>query len=245
MSNIKNSSWLLSLSIFLSTVLGCYILGYFLLASKNANRFVTVKGLSERTVKADKAIWNIALSAVGNNLPELQISLDQQSEKTKQFLTKYKIQTNEMTKGNLKVTDKLAQTYGNEKQDTQARFTVQIQVIVNTPQVDAIIEASQHIDELLSSGVTLATQEYTYSGPRYLFTKLNDIKPEMIAESTKNARIAAEEFAKNSNSQVGKIKNATQGVIAILPVGVANTEESESVEKTLRVISSVDYYIQD
>jgi hypothetical protein len=244
---MRGSSLFLAASILLSSIAGSYILGQSLLAFKGMSRFVTVKGLSERQVKADKAVWNVSIGVVGNNPSEIKTILDRDLDTARSFLLKYKIAENEITKGNIKVSDKLAQTYGNQTSaDTAARYAIQLSLIVTTDKVDAVVEAYQHIDELLGAGVSLATRDYGYSGPRYLFTRLNEVKPEMIAESTRNARSAAEEFAKNSQSTVGKIKNANQGIIAILPLGGSEgASESEFVDKTLRVVSSVDYYIKD
>jgi uncharacterized protein len=243
---MRNNTIVLAAAIFFGAVISSGLVSKSLLTIKAMNRFVSVKGLSERNVRADRAVWNIAISAVGNNLPELHTTIDRDMEKTRAFLERYKIAENEISKGNLKVTDKFALNYiPSDRVDLQSRYTVQISIIVNTNKVGEIVIASQNIDELLSSGVTFATQEFGYTGPRYLFTKLNEVKPEMIAEATRNARVAAEEFAKNSQSAIGPIKSASQGVITINAPGFASADESEYVNKTLRVVSSVDYFIKD
>jgi hypothetical protein len=111
--------------------------------------------------------------------------------------------------------------------------------------VDQIAAAGQRLSQLVDAGIVLSS-DFGPGGPVYLFTKLNDIKPEMIAEATRNAREAAEQFAKDSGARIGGIRRANQGLFEILPRDRAPqlTEETQ-VEKTVRVVSTVDYLLAD
>lgn len=108
-----------------------------------------------------------------------------------------------------------------------------------------ILEASQQIGELVNAGVVVSSgQEYQGGGPTFLFTKLNDLKPEMIAEATARAREAAEQFASDSGSDLQGIRQANQGVFVILPRDQApGIMEHSQLNKTVRVVSTIQYYL--
>jgi hypothetical protein len=118
-------------------------------------------------------------------------------------------------------------------------------LIVRTRDVGSLRRASQRIDDLVRVGVVLAAgQEYGASGPTYLFTRLNDLKPEMLAEANANARTAASQFAKESRSRVGGIRRASQGVFEIMARDRApGISEESQIDKTLRVVSTVEYML--
>jgi hypothetical protein len=142
----------------------------------------------------------------------------------------------------VEATDLLAQVY---RQGTPAsRFIVAQTLMVRTADVDRIAALSQRVGEIVAAGVVISA-EGAPQGPFYLFTLLNDIKPGMIAEATKNARAAAEQFAKDSGSSLGSIRQASQGLFQILPRDAApgQTEEKQ-VLKTVRVVSTVDYLLR-
>ena len=120
------------------------------------------------------------------------------------------------------------------------RFIINSSINIRTDQVNLIARISQKTGELVRQGVVLSE----YQGPSYIFTKLNDVKPDMIAEATANARIAADKFATDSGSRLGKIKRARQGVFSILPRdGMGISSEQHQIDKKVRVVSTLDYYI--
>jgi uncharacterized protein len=209
---------------------------------KSYDRFVSVKGLATRDVSADLALWPIAYAETGNDLMVLQDTMDQRAKVILAFLAKNGIKAEETEMQQLSVQDLLAQSYRQEGA-AENRFILTQTIMVRTENVKAVTKSAQNVGELVRQGVVLA--QTGYSGPTYLFTKLNDIKPEMIAEATKNARDAAAQFAKDSGQEVGEIRSAYQGVFQILPRDETYTiPEPQQVNKTVRVVSTLDFYLE-
>lgn len=208
-------------------------------------RYVTVKGLSERNVQADLALWPLQLVATSNDLLEAQGKLSRDADEVRRFLTDAGMKAEEISVQDVKATDLMAQQYRSGP--IESRYIVGQTLMVRTNKVDVVKKASQNIGVLVSRGVILNTEgNYGAGGPAYIFTKLNDIKPEMIAEATKNARQSAEQFARDSESSLSGIRRANQGVFQILPRdGAEGAQESSQVFKTVRVVSTVDFYLTD
>lgn len=140
-----------------------------------------------------------------------------------------------------------ANQYGGER-PSAARYVVSQTVLVRSQDVDRVLAASARVGELVESGVVLSSSRSGYgpSGPTFLFTRLNDLKPGMIAAATANAREAAEQFAKDSRSSLGGIRQANQGVFVILPRDqVGGIPEESQPLKTVRVVTTVEYYLKD
>ena len=142
----------------------------------------------------------------------------------------------------LEVTDAQANPY--QSGPVRSRFIVAMTLVVRTGDVERVQTASQAVGELVSSGVVISSGPFG-GGPTYLFTRLNDYKPQMLAEATASARKAAEEFARASKSSVGGIRRASQGVFEILPRDQApGIQQEGQIEKTLRVVATMDFALQ-
>lgn len=229
--------------------LGLTIAGIFVgtgFARGRANdRYVEVKGVAERDAKADLALWPLRLVAAGNDLVAAQAQIAQNTSRVYAFLRRHGIDTSQVEMQSVDVTDALANTFGGERQ-AQARYVVSQTVMVRSPNVDVVMSTSAKVGELVSAGVVLSSGRLGFgpAGPTFLFTKLNDLKPSMIKQATGNAREAAEQFATDSRSRLGGIRHANQGVFVILPRDQAQgiTEETQ-LFKTIRVVSTVQYYL--
>ena len=157
------------------------------------------------------------------------------------FLSKHGISENEVELQQVQVQDLLAQSYRNHNVD-QNRYILTQTYLVRTHNINAVDLAAKKIGELIRQGVAFSQSGST--APTYLFTKLNEIKPDMLAEAIQNARQAAGEFAQNSGQNVGTIKRASQGVFQILPRDQSYTvAESQQKNKTVRVVSTVHFYL--
>jgi uncharacterized protein len=212
--------------------------------ARMAERHVSVRGLSEREVKADLALWPIPFVAANDDLALAQEQIVRSSERIKAFLARQGLDTAQAQLQTLRVTDRQANPY--QAQEGGRRFIIRQTLIVRSTDPDRVLAASQRVGELVQGGVVLSSgEEYGPGGPTFLFTKLNDIKPAMIAEATSRAREAAEQFARDAQSRLGGIRQANQGVFVILPRDQAPgvTEESQ-LFKTVRVVSSVEYYLR-
>ena len=158
------------------------------------------------------------------------------------FLATQKIDASEISEGRVETSDVMANPYRSGN-DTGARFIVSQSLTVRSTDVDKIEAALRKNGELVAKGIIMDNQ---YSSPvAYLFTDINSVKPEMLEDATKNAAAAAAEFAKSSNSKVGRIKRASQGVFSVLPREQRpDAVESQSIDKTIRVVSTIEYWLE-
>jgi hypothetical protein len=231
-----------------AVLLGALILGLGLLGAgfftgrgfeqgRSADRFVTVKGLAETFVTADLAVWPLRVTATGNDLGGVQGEIDQYVATITAFLTEQGIEADAIQPQRVEVTDLLAQAYRPEGIG-ESRFILAQTLIVRTEQVDRVAALNQQTGELVRRGVVLVDS----GGPIYLFTRLNDIKPEMLAAATRNAREAAEQFAADSGSEIDGIRRASQGLFEILARDPApNLFEPNQLDKKVRVVSTIEY----
>ena len=228
-----------------------WFIGNGITSIRTADRFVTVKGVAEREVKADLALWPIQLAVTDDNLSLAQSRINQNIAKVTAFLAANGIDSSEVELQGFKVTDVLANPFQRVER-AGSRFIIQHTVMVRSLHPELVRTTSQKVGELVNSGVVLSSgPEWGPGGPTYVFRKLNDLKPAMIAEATAEARKAAQEFAKNSKSRLGGIHKANQGQFVILPRDAAASEqgagmaEQNQIFKVVRVVSTVEYLLRD
>jgi uncharacterized protein len=222
-------------------LIGLALLGYLIAHSivniKLMDRSVEVKGLSEREVAADIAIWPITFSVADNDLANLYQTIQQKNDHVVDFLSKNGFKPEEITISAPSVVDKQAREYGGDAAGAKYRYTASSTITVYSNQVDQVRLSMIKLVELGKQGIAIAGDTYS---TQFIYSKLNDIKPAMIEEATKNAREAAEKFAKDSASSLGKIKRANQGQFSI-----DNRDSSTAHIKKVRVVSTVEYYLSD
>ena len=214
-------------------------------AGRAADRYVSVKGISEREARADLALWPLRLVVAGNDLPSAYSRLDGEVRLVRVFLARHAIDTAQVELQDFSVTD----AYANQSR-TEAvgnRYVIRQTLMVRSTDPPKVLAASQRVGELVEAGVVLSSgEEYGNGGPTFVFTGLNALKPQMIAEATARAREAATQFANDSHSRLGGIRQATQGVFEILPRDQApGIEEESQIAKTVRVVSTVEYFLRD
>lgn len=248
----NHSSLIISSCILgISLVSGAWTVSGTLRDMRMMERMVTVKGLAERDVMSDMGVWNLSTSAAGEELAITQMIMENNISAIKKFLIEKGFKEEELSLPPLRVFDRKAAQYGEQKEG-QARYIIQGSVSLRTSNVTLLQDVSRLTNELVRAGITLS-QEGGCASPVYMFTKLNDVKPEMLVEATQNARKAAEQFAADSGSKVGKIKQALQGSFSIterddaVASGSSYNEQSyckSDPNKRLRVVTTVDYYLQ-
>lgn len=221
---------------------GLIVLGYLVsnssISIKRSDRTVVVKGLSERDVPADIAIWPITFKEAGNDLSALYQSIENKKAQVVEFLGKSGFRGDEISQSAPKITDRLAQEYVDADK-VKFRYSATVTITVYTGNVTLVREAMRNLADLGKKGIAIGGQDYQ-TRPEYLFTKLNELKPQMIEEATKNAREVAEKFASDSRSTLGKIKHAEQGQFTI------NDRDTNTPEiKKVRVVSTVEFYLSD
>ncbi len=217
-------------------VLGAFIKGGFSSISENA-RVVTVRGLAEKEVPANKVTWPIVSKEVGNELTSIYTKIQNTNNAIVKFLKDNGITDKEISVNAPQVYDLQAERYGN--QNTPYRYNVTTVVVVTSSQVDKVRELITRQTELLKEGIAVVAGDYSYQ-ISYEYTGLNDVKPEMIAEATQNAREAAQKFAADSHSELGKIKTAYQGQFSI-----DDRDQYTPYIKKIRVVSTIEYFLND
>ncbi|MDX1409850.1 MAG: SIMPL domain-containing protein [Saprospiraceae bacterium] len=215
---------------------GAWILGQHWVEARTAQRYVTVKGLSERIVRADHASWSLIGTYSVQSTDEAQRQIRAHEQAVRSFLMDRGFTDDEIKTNSINI-------FRNNYERAAEPYNVEVQVTVETDDVDAVEAASYQISELIANGVLLSGNKWQ-TGPRYFFTEFQSIKTEMLAEATQNARASAEEFALNSGSEVGKIKYANQGVFQVLPASRNNEEAEFHADKLIRVVTTVDYVLR-
>ena len=236
--NTKINALIFGGFIFLGLVSLGYLLGSAAIKFKEFDRTVTAKGLSEREYDADIVIWPIQFVQASNDLAELYNAIESNASEIKEFLESKGIEPNEISSSAPAIIDKSAQQYGNNTK-VEFRYTATQTVTVYSKKVKAVRDLMSTLSELGKKGIAFTGGDYQ-TQPDYIFTRLNDVKPEMIEEATKNAREVAEKFAADSQSQLGKIKRASQGQFSISP-----RDKNNPQIKKVRVVSTVVYYLSD
>ncbi|MBN2890604.1 MAG: SIMPL domain-containing protein [Bacteroidales bacterium] len=234
----KTSFWVLGIFIFLGLSSLGFLLGNALLQYKQLERTVNVKGLSEKEFEADIVIWPIQFLVAHNSLEELYESLDSNSLKIKKFLMQGNIKEEEITFSTPSITDKTANQYSNNEKP-EFRYSATQTVTVYSSNIKGVMEVKNTLSKLGKQGIVFLGDNYEAS-TEYLFTRLNEIKPQMIEEATKEARVVAQKFASDSQSKLGKIKSASQGQFSI-----SQRDKNNPHIKKVRVVSTVEYYLSD
>lgn len=243
----SRSTEILGILLALGLIIGGWVLGAEIKATRLSDRYVTVKGLVERKVKSDLAIWPLTYKEAGDDLASLYAKTEADKKTILQFLADQGIEANEIEIGVIRVVDTQAQEYGGGTRAPH-RYIVEQPITVRTSRVDQVAAAAQKTILLLQKGIVLSGNPG--QGLTYKFTGLNSIKPDMITEATRNARAAADRFAADSGSKVGAIRQANQGVFSILPADQVDGADSgygtadSSLMKTVRVVTSIDYYLE-
>lgn len=200
---------------------------------EQSRRVVEVKGLAERNVPANLALLSLGYSATADTLAVLHKRMDQQSGIIRAFLRERGFDDDEIIRGTPEITDR-----SSYNKDAGERYAGKAVIMVRTKKVKAARATQQQTDTLVAKGVTL-NRNYQHA-TQYQFTQLNKIKPDMIAQATRNARKAAQRFAHDSGSKVGSIKHARQGYFTI-----KNRDPLSPQIKHVRVVTTVDYYLTD
>ena len=222
----------------ISIVAGLALLGFFvskgLTSIANQEQYVTVKGLAEREVLANKAVWPLPYKCVSNDMQQLYDDIEKNRDIVLSFLKDGGITDNEIIISAPAVTDRLAQSYVPD--NIKFRYQAEAVITVTSPQVEKVIELMGKQIELMKDGVIISN-EYNYQ-TQFEYTALNDIKPAMVEEATRNARAVAQKFAEDSDCRLGNIKQATQGQFSI------TSDETTPQIKNIRVVTTVKYELR-
>jgi hypothetical protein len=241
-----------ALVVGLSVLIGLSVAGFFIGRGterlRSAVRTVTVKGLVEKEVKSDRAIWTLNLRRASADLKDAQAKIAADRDAALAFLKKQGFEDAEIERTPIRTIDKLAREYGQPQGGDPMRYILTASLVVSTPKVDLVRSSLGATDELLRSGVVLDGGEGGAANPRFVVSTFNELRPQLLAEATKNAREMAQQFAADSGARVGTIRSANQGQIQIF--GTDGNDESgpfsptSTVQKKIRVVSTFEFALE-
>jgi len=211
-----------------------FFIGEGISGRNSARRTISVKGLSEREVPASVATWTVGYSATGNDLAAINKKLADDTKAVLAFLKEAGFAETDMAIQPPAVRDTSMDERSKDSPPPPERYSASQSVLLRTAKVDAIKPALASASSLMVSGVLLSGK----AEPNYIYNQLNDIKPGMIQEATKNARIAAEQFSRDSQTTLGKLRNASQGWFK-----VDNRDDATPERKVVRVVVDVEYEV--
>lgn len=235
---MKTNEHIISASII---ALGLAAMGLFLrsgiISFKEMDKCVTVKGLAEREVLADKVTWPLTYKELGNDPAGMYELLEQKNKQVVAFLKSAGIKEDDISINPPVIIDRQADNYGNEIMTYRYKATSVI--TVTSSEVEKVRQLMRRQSELMKQGIAIVTEEFGSNGIEYEFTGLNTIKPEMVEEATKNARTTAQKFADDSGSHLGEIRSAQQGQFSI-----ENRDANSPYIKKIRVVNTVEYTLE-
>ncbi|HBY02379.1 MAG TPA: hypothetical protein DEG92_07575 [Rikenellaceae bacterium] len=204
---------------------------------KSYDRYVSVKGLAELEVPANRVIWPVAYKEIGNDLSSLYKSINEKNKIIIEYLKSKGLDESEISVSAPQIVDMSAERY--QSQPSPYRYNITSVLTVTSEKVEKVREVIASQSDLLQKGIALSSGDFQYT-TQFFYTKLNEIKPAMIEEATKNARASAEKFAKDSNSKIGRIKSANQGQFSI-----SDRDGNSPHIKIVRVVSTIEYLLRD
>lgn len=246
----KRKKFFIVLAVGLLVAIGNMLCGWFIAKGlyniKIGDRYVSVKGLSEKPVKADLAIWNIGFKTANDNLSLASEKINNDQKAILQFLAAHGLSNSEIELQQTSVVDQQATEYSSGNK-APARYIISGAIQVRTDKIDLIRQLSAATGELIGKGIVLVGKDYG-ANPRYLFTKLDSIRPKMMEEATESARLVADQFAINSHAHLGAIRRASQGVFQVLSGDKSSStddaEQEKNISKIIRLVTSVDYFLR-
>ena len=204
---------------------------------KDRDRCVVVKGLAEREVKANKVSWPLTYKEIGNNPSEMYNIIEHKNKQVVDFLKACGVKDNEISVKSPTISDRQANSYNNEVMTY--RYVAKSVITVTSTNVDLVRGLITKQAELMRQGIALVSEEYGSDQVTYSFTGLNDIKPAMVEEATKNARATAQKFADDSDCSLGGIRNAQQGQFSI-----ESRDQNTPYIKNIRVVNTIEYSLK-
>lgn len=228
---MKNQLW--SVLIALGIALSGYFLYLGIMSFTSKDRIVTARGLSEREVLADKAVWDISFDISGNSLESLYERLEPKKIALVQFLKENGISDEEIVYAPSSATDRSTWYEWDKKKGSVDQYELTGHLTIVSNDVEKVRQLQLRQLDLLHSGVILDNSYITYK-----YTGLNDLKPEMVEEATRNARIVATKFAEDANAKLGSLKSARQGQFEV------ESDEVMPHMRKVRVVTTMEYFLK-
>lgn len=236
---MKKDSRILSIVILsVALVLSAVLIRGGIVTFKDRDRQVSVKGLAEQEVKADKVTWPLIYKEIGNDPVEMYNSLERKNTAIVRFLKAGGIKDDEISINPPAIIDRQANDYVDN--NVPFRYKATSVITVTSSDIDKVRSLMRRQTELMKQGIPIIAEEYGENKVIYEFTGLNKIKPGMVEEATRNARATAEKFASDSGSKLGRINHASQGQFSI-----EDRDATTPYIKNVRVVITMDYMLDD
>jgi hypothetical protein len=210
-----------------------WLIGQAARGYKRLDEFVTVKGLSEREAPANLVIWPLTYGVSDENLGKVQEKMKSSREAVRKFLIAGGFDDSEISNAPPSIREVRFQPTKEDPVVRPPRYDATVTVLLRTKKVANVKTALENCDKLVEQDVLLTSGDRA----QFLFTGLNEIKPSMIEEANRNARIAAEKFAGDSGMKIGRIRHAFQG-----PFEIEDVDNSSPDRKSVRVVTTVDFF---
>lgn len=239
----------------LLVAIGLSVAGYFtsttIYKGRYASNVVTVKGFSERDVKADVALWQIGYALTGANPGDLYAQSSGKENVLVAFLIHKGFRKQDIKPGDLVLTDHLANQYSAVKIAEGQRYILTNTLTVRTNDVALVDKTKHELSDLIGQGIVLTTNSVDFQ-----FTRLKDIKAPMLRDATQNARDAAQQFANDSGVKVGSIQSAAQQPFTVVSRDSALAQDPDNnstvdyspllstIDKKVRVVVTLTYYLE-
>lgn len=219
---------------------GGYFIGQTMYNAKVAINVAEAKGLAEKRVKSDSVDWQIGYAVAtkdGADIASLYSRAEADQKKIIDLLQNLGFSESEIQIGVINYEYK---EFRDENQQlVDEKHILRGSINIETDKVDLVSRARAKVNSLIAEGLDIDNE-----APRYRFTRLNDIKPDMLREATRNAQIAANEFASSAGAKVGKIRNARQGAFNVRDAG-REYGDTVTVYKDVRVVTTISFYLAD
>jgi hypothetical protein len=253
---MNKMTWLACVLILSAGIFGAgYNIGKGFYLTKKMSRTISVKGLAEQDVKSDLGIWEIYYREVGDDLVKLMQRVQHDQEQVSAFLINLGFNQKEFDKTQIKIEDRNANVYLQSSNQTNVnqRYVITGGLRIRSTNVDLIWKSAQVIDKLIQQGISIASDASTLSpNPSYYYLGLDTIRANLLSQATKSARHIADQFAKDSESKLGGIQRASQGVFQIMGRDTStmsadwnsNQNALGSIDKKIRLVTTIEYYLK-
>ena len=237
--NIFNAGFALAVALVLSSIVGAWAYTH----AKNGDQVITVTGSARKRIKSDLVVWRAGVSYQATQLSEAYRALADNVPKVKQYLISKGVPESQITISSISSTTMHEKNSDGEETGEITGYSLRQELMVRSNDVDKIEKLAREATELINQGILLES-----SPPEYLYTKLGDLKIEMLAEAAKDAKVRAQQIASSTGSSIGSVRTARMGVMQITPadsndVSDSGMNDTSSLEKDITAVVNVGFAV--
>lgn len=245
MNGERNNYWFNGgVALALGLVLSSLIFGWFFEKSKKGDEVITVTGSARKRIKSDLVVWSAAVTYEAPKLADAYRSLSENVPRVKQYLISKGIPENEITISSITTTP-LRKTGENGQESSEITgYSLRQLLEVRSTDIDKVAQVAREATELINQGILIES-----NAPQYLYTKLGDLKIEMLGEAAKDAKTRAERIASSTGNSIGTVRSAKMGVIQITAadsteVSDAGISDTSSIDKDITAVVNIGFAVE-